>query len=187
MFILLGNFKFFGVRSFPSYPLNWKTSDTFDRVRFSTQRNDLEVRHPQSELQLNLSEQGRESITNPTPHMVSLWTNFRSDWWKASASTSAPVFLPGFRTSRYDSGTSGGSGGGAAPPPPTRYLCLDQTEARRAEKMFFGDGAPPLSQGLDDPPPPPLSEGLDTLLRTITYKKSRKPIIDSLLFPVHQS
>ena len=39
-------------------------------------------------------------------------------------------------------------------------LFLDQTEARRAEKSFFGDRAPLVSLGLDDRPPP-LSEGLD--------------------------
>ena len=34
-------------------------------------------------------------------------------------------------------------------------LFLDQTEARTAQKNFFGDGAPPpLSQGLDDWVPP---------------------------------
>ena len=42
--------------------------------------------------------------------------------------------------------------GGPGPPP----LFLDQTETRRAEKNFFGD-RPPLSKGLDDPPPPPIS------------------------------
>ena len=31
-------------------------------------------------------------------------------------------------------------------------LFLDQTEAQRAENIFFGDCPPPLSQGLDDPP-----------------------------------
>ena len=36
-----------------------------------------------------------------------------------------------------------------------RPLFLDQTEARRAEKPFFGDHPPPLSKGLDDPPSPP--------------------------------
>ena len=36
-----------------------------------------------------------------------------------------------------------------------RPLFLDQTEARRAEKPFFGDQPPPLSKSLDDPPPPP--------------------------------
>ena len=41
-----------------------------------------------------------------------------------------------------------GRGQGDVPPP----LFLDQTEARGAEKNFFGD-PPPLSQGLDDPPP----------------------------------
>ena len=33
-------------------------------------------------------------------------------------------------------------------PPP---LFLDKTEAQRAEKIFLGDQAPPLSQGLDPP------------------------------------
>ena len=56
-----------------------------------------------------------------------------------------------------------GRGPGGPPPPP---LFLDQTEARRAEKNFFWDRGPPLSQGLDDRPPPSpspslLSEGLD--------------------------
>ena len=42
-------------------------------------------------------------------------------------------------------GVSGGSRGGAGGPPP---LVLDQTEARRAEKMFCWDRPPLLSQGL---------------------------------------
>ena len=62
------------------------------------------------------------------------------------------------------------SGGSSPPPAP---LFLDQTEVRRAEKIFFRDRAPPallpVSHGLDDrqPPPPlpsprhPLSERLD--------------------------
>ena len=40
-------------------------------------------------------------------------------------------------------------------------LVLDQTEARRAEKKFFGDRLPPLSQVTVDRHAPPLSEGLD--------------------------
>ena len=32
---------------------------------------------------------------------------------------------------------------------------LDQTEARRAEKIFFGDRPPPLSKGPGWQPPPP--------------------------------
>ena len=40
-------------------------------------------------------------------------------------------------------------------------LFLGQTEARLAEKVFFGD-RPRLSKGLDDPPP--LSHGLDPAL-----------------------
>ena len=54
---------------------------------------------------------------------------------------------------------------GEGPPP----LFLDQTEARRAEKIFFGDSTPTsslLSKGLDDSPHPlpPLSQGLDPAL-----------------------
>ena len=41
-------------------------------------------------------------------------------------------------------------------------LFLGQTEARLAEKVFFGDRLR-LSKGLDDPPPP-LSHGLDPAL-----------------------
>ena len=50
--------------------------------------------------------------------------------------------------------------GAEGPAPP---LFLDQTEATRAEKNFWGVTAPPplLSQGLDDPPPLHPSEGLD--------------------------
>ena len=52
-------------------------------------------------------------------------------------------------------------GRGPGGPPP--QLFFDQNEARKAEKIFFGNRAPLLSQGLDDrpSPPPPLSEGLD--------------------------
>ena len=41
-----------------------------------------------------------------------------------------------------------GSGPGGQDPRP---LFLDETEAQRAKKNFFGDQAPPLSQGLDPP------------------------------------
>ena len=49
---------------------------------------------------------------------------------------------------------------------PASPLFFEQNEAWRAEKKFFGDRAPHLSQGLDDPlpPPPSLSEGLDQSL-----------------------
>ena len=38
------------------------------------------------------------------------------------------------------------------PPPP---LFLDQTEARRAEKIVSETAPPLFSKGLNDPPPPP--------------------------------
>ena len=47
---------------------------------------------------------------------------------------------------------------------PGSPLFSDQTEARRADKIFLGDRPPPLSKGLDDRPPPPLSQGLDPAL-----------------------
>ena len=46
-------------------------------------------------------------------------------------------------------GSRGGAQGGPAPTP----LFLDQNEARRADKKNF-ESAPPLSQGLDEPPLP---------------------------------
>ena len=53
--------------------------------------------------------------------------------------------------------------GGLGPP-----LVLDQTEDRRAQKIFLGDQASSFSKGLDDPPPRPtplyLSEGLHPAL-----------------------
>ena len=51
-----------------------------------------------------------------------------------------------------------GRGSGGLDP----LLFLDQTEAQRAEKIFFGD-PPPLLKVLDDCPPP-LSQGLDAAL-----------------------
>ena len=45
--------------------------------------------------------------------------------------------------------SSGGSRGGARVP----RLFLDQTEARRAEKILFWRPGPPFSKGLDDRPP----------------------------------
>ena len=54
-----------------------------------------------------------------------------------------------------------GRGPGGPPPP----LFPDQTEARRAKKIFFGDQPPPVSKGLDDRPPPSiLSQGIDPAL-----------------------
>ena len=50
--------------------------------------------------------------------------------------------------------------GGPAPPP----LFLDQTEARGAEKIFFGD-PPPYLRVWMTPPPPFFSEGLDPPLK----------------------
>ena len=45
-------------------------------------------------------------------------------------------------SSLYGSGGSRGGARGDWPP-----LLLDQTEARRAEKNFFGEGPPPLISG----------------------------------------
>ena len=45
---------------------------------------------------------------------------------------------------------------GRDPEGPGHPLFLDQTEARRAEKIFLRPEPPPLSQGRDDRPPPPI-------------------------------
>ena len=50
--------------------------------------------------------------------------------------------------------TSCGSRGGAQRGPTPTPLFLDQNEARRADKKNFESAAPPLSQGLDEPPLP---------------------------------
>ena len=67
-------------------------------------------------------------------------------------------FLPTFGH-RLQWRIQGRGPGGPAP------IFLNQTDARRAEKNFFGDRATPLSKGVDDrrpsPPPNPLSRGLD--------------------------
>ena len=61
---------------------------------------------------------------------------------------------------------SDGSRGGARGPVPP--LFLDQTEARRIEKNFFWDRAPPpLSQGLDDRNPPYLKVCIHYWYRSI--------------------
>ena len=64
---------------------------------------------------------------------------------------------PGFKP--FTSDRSRGGAWGARPP---RALIFRPTEAQRAEKNFLGRPGPPLSQGLNyPPPPPPLSEGVD--------------------------
>ena len=47
---------------------------------------------------------------------------------------------------------------------PDLPLFLDQTEARRAEKTFFGRPCSPFSTGLDDPPLHHFSQGLNPAL-----------------------
>ena len=60
-----------------------------------------------------------------------------------------------------------GKGPGGARSPPLIFFF--QNEARRAEKIYFGDRRPPLSQGLDDQPPPPVSDGLDPPLQFAVF------------------
>ena len=64
----------------------------------------------------------------------------------------------------------GGGGGGRAP-----HIFLDQTEAQRAEKIFFQTGPPHFISG-SGWPGPPLSPGLDPpLTDTIVFSKINKP------------
>ena len=68
-----------------------------------------------------------------------------------------------------------GRGQGDVPPPP---LFLDQTEARGAEKNFFGDPPPPYLRVWMTPPP--FSEGLDPPLK---YNEIRIEILEEA-FPI---
>ena len=71
---------------------------------------------------------------------------------------------------------SGGSRGGTRPL--WAPLLLDQTEARRAKKVFLETALPLLSEGLDDryppPPPPPLSQSPVPALRYIKRYKQQQ-------------
>ena len=67
-----------------------------------------------------------------------------------------------------------GRGQGDVPPP----LFLDQTEARGAEKNFFGDPPPPYLRVWMTPPP--FSEGLDPPLK---YNEIRIEILEEA-FPI---
>ena len=61
--------------------------------------------------------------------------------------------------------------GSPPPPPPPHPLCLDETEAQRAEKKFSQTGSPPhlpLSKGLDDRTHP-ISQGLNPVLTVPFY------------------
>ena len=53
-------------------------------------------------------------------------------------------------------------------------LFLDQTEARRAEKSFFGDRAPLVSLGLDDRPPLYLKVWIRHCTVQAQYKRRRQ-------------
>ena len=54
---------------------------------------------------------------------------------------------------KYLSVADSGEGLGEPTPSPSPSRIFTQTEARRAEKRFFGDRPPPFYKGLDDPPP----------------------------------
>ena len=61
-------------------------------------------------------------------------------------------------------------------------LFLGQTEARLAEKVFFGD-RPRLSKGLDDPPPPYLMVWIRHCIRCVTLQLcvNRSPILSGMV------
>ena len=63
----------------------------------------------------------------------------------------APLVISPPLSFHYSGGFRGGARGAQTAPP--RPLFLDQTEAQRAEKNFFGAPPPRLSKGLDNPPP----------------------------------
>ena len=60
--------------------------------------------------------------------------------------------------------------GGPAPP-----LCLDQTAAPRAKKIFLGDGPPLYLRIWITEPPPALSQGLDPALQILLLSMFSTP------------
>ena len=67
---------------------------------------------------------------------------------------------------------------GEGPRGPAPPLFLDQTEARRAEKLFWGDRPSPLSKRLDDRHPQPPSQGLDPALQIMTIMNLSKDVFE---------
>ena len=95
-------------------------------------------------------------------------------WIKISMGKTIPVADPGEGT------------GGPTPPPPF----LDQSEARRSEKNFFGDQAPAF-QRVWMTPPTPLSQGPDPAVYPVfedpsngsnTRREGREPDIKALYY-----
>ena len=79
------------------------------------------------------------------------------------------IAIPCKQSLHSSAGFRGGARGTRAP-----ILFLDQTEAQRAEKSFFGDLPPsPYLRVWMTPPPPPLSQGLDTVLHFRSVSKVR--------------
>ena len=114
---------------------------------------------------------------------LNTYWDVRSFWTKLSPTKNHSIYLqhplndPGTKSCnkalsdcRYCWQASGGSRGGARPPSP---LFLDQTEARRAEKIYCDRPPPPLisGSGWSPPPPPPppphLSEGQNPPLQAV--------------------
>ena len=69
------------------------------------------------------------------------------------ASAMSRIFVLDLGGGSLVTNTSCGSRGGAQRGPAPTPLFLDQNEARRADKKILSP-PPPLSQGLDEPPPP---------------------------------
>ena len=93
-------------------------------------------------------------------HKYGRWLNERTRRGPAEVSFLPPCFLLPWDTIPLIAGKalafcSGGSRGGAGTPP--LLLFFNPNWGPKDRKKFFWDRAPPVSQGLDDPPP--LSEG----------------------------
>ena len=80
----------------------------------------------------------------------------------------APLVISPPLSFHYSGGFRGGARGAQTAPP--RPLFLDQTEAQRAEKNFFGDRPPPLFYLRVWMTPPSLSQGLDLPLHYYILK-----------------
>ena len=78
---------------------------------------------------------------------------------------------------------SGGSRGGGRDPPSSYFF--NPNWGPKDRKKFFWDRAPPVSQGLDDPPPPYLKVSQSKFLSPSQFPYLGQSILSSQLLQVH--
>ena len=120
-------------------------------------------------------------------HKYGRWLNERTRRGPAEVSFLPPCFLLPWDTIPLIAGKalafcSGGSRGGAGTP---LLLFFNPNWGPKDRKKFFWDRAPPVSQGLDDPPPPYLKVSQSKFLSPSQFPYLGQSILSSQLLQVH--